>query len=103
MTLEDLFNKYKDLDKPKISGVEFYKFISESDLIDLEVITSLEEKPGQLSISGFDDGDEDRKIGNYLLGFPYQARTLVFETVDDIDKHLQANNGKFKLPGYNYN
>lgn len=102
MTLEQLFNKYEDLNNPKISGVEFYRFVSTEDAMDLEVITSLDQAPGQLAISGFDEDDEDRKVGNYLLSFPYQARTLVFETVDDIDKHLIANNNKFKLPGYSY-
>lgn len=30
-TLEDLFAKYKDLDKPEISGVEFYQFVKKPD------------------------------------------------------------------------
>lgn len=102
MTLKDLFKKYKDLDNPKISGVEFYKFISDKDELDLKVISSLDEDPGELSVSGFEMGDEDRKVGNYLLAFPFHARTMVFKTVDDIDKHLQTNNGKFRLPGYVY-
>ena len=78
MTLKDLFKKYKDLDNPKISGVEFYKFISDKDELDLKVISSLDEAPGELSVSGFEMGDEDRKVGNYLLAFPFSSNFLIF-------------------------
>lgn len=102
MTLEELFKKWEGLDNPKESGVEFLQFVSDSDELDLRVITSLDEQPGDLTPSGLDDDDPDRKVGNYLLSFPYHARILIFDSVDAIDKELTVNNGKFKLPGYSY-
>lgn len=102
MEIKDLFAKYKDLDNPEISGVEFYQFRDTEDPFeDLLVITSTEELPGSYTYSGFEKGDYE--VGDYLLSFPYKARTMIFSSVEEIDKHLQQNHGQFKLPGYSYN
>lgn len=104
-TLDDLFKKYKDLDKPEISGVEFYQFVKkpDADWDDLKVITTMDNGliPGDYTWSGFDDGEYNE--GDYLLSFPRYARSMVFSSVEEIDRHLQQNHGQFKLPGVNYN
>lgn len=103
MTLEELFKKYPGLEDAKESGVEISQFIEpDSDGLDLLVITSTDETPGSHSWSGFDNEADGNEVGSYLLHFPYHARTLIFSTVDDIDKHLTLNKGQFRLPGYSY-
>lgn len=99
-TLDELFAKYPGLDNPEESGVEFYQFRdTDNPNEDLLVITSSEEEPNSFTFSGFDK--EDYKVGQYLLNFPYNARTMIFDDVQSIDKHLTDNKG-FKLPGYTY-
>lgn len=101
-TIEELFKKYPNLSNPKESGVEIYKFVtSDNDGNDLLVISSMDEIPGSYSWSGFEK-EEDYNVGDYLLSFPYMARTLIFDSVEDIDKHLKLNNGEFRLPGFTY-
>lgn len=106
-TFSELFDKYPDLDNPKEAGVEFYEYTEPDEGgNDLIVVTSLEFNPGDRWWSGCDE-DEDvvkEKIakGYISVNFPYHARYIDFESVEDIDKHLTENNGKFKLPGYNY-
>lgn len=98
-TLDKLFKKYPDLSNPEKSGVEFYQFIEpDSEGLDLEVITSLDEAPGSHSFSGFETSEYNP--GDYLLHFPYYARTLVFSNIKDIDDHLSKHEGKFELPGF---
>ncbi len=99
-TLDELFNKYPELNNPEKSGVEFYQFVGPEEENDLLVITSLDEIPGTFSYSGFEKGEYP--VGTYLLSFPYYARTMIFSDVESIDKHLTDNKGKFKLPGYTY-
>jgi len=108
MTINDLFAKWPDLSNPKKAGCEFYSYVEpDEDSNNLEVITSLDFNPGDRWWTGDDEDPEvikDKIAKGYIsVNFPYHARYIDFESVEAIDKHLTENNGRFKLPGYNYN
>ena len=102
-TLEELFDKWENLDDVKKSGVMFYQFTDEDSENDLTVITSDgEEQVGDKSPSDINWIEEGIEQGYYLLSFPYNARYLIFKDVESIDKYLEDNEGQFKLSIFKY-